>query len=516
MTSLKTGPTTPGLHRLYIPAVCALIAFQGYYSQYLFNTDPDLAPGPLTRRQSITFNVLLACVWWTYYRACAVDPGRFVFPKTKADDDDDQDDRDDGPDADADLTRAYPDPDLRPASSTSTSAAAAAGTAVRRARARWCRKCSAPKPPRAHHCRHCGRCIPKMDHHCPWTGNCVSMQTFPHFLRFLLYTNLALWYLMYLVAQRVRGVWLDRRLPAYLGPSAGSLAGLAVLALADGATMVPLGVLLCTAVWGWMFNRTMIEGWEMERHEAVLARLEDDGVDGGGRERDFWGDDAVELRRRLERIEFPYDVGVFANMAQAMGTRNPLRWFLPVFGGAPVVNNETPGKGPGWEWEENGFNDLPGLWPPPDPEKLRRRAQGGWPAASSAAQQLEEYFQYQTPEEMKAAFARRQREDLLRRRRRAQALAQQAPQQSGIIAELEEVGQLRSNPARNRQAGGEEWVGEPVWTNSDGDRLWDYGVDEEVEEEIIPEAGNNDDDDDVPLAELIRRRKVLTRDDDDS
>jgi palmitoyltransferase len=483
MTSLKAGPATPGLHLLYIPAVCALILFQGYYSQYLFNSDPALDPGPLTRRQTLTFNILLLCLWWTYYRACTVDPGRYRFPPSPP-----------SSSSSAPNPSREREPDLRAASSSTS-------ISTLHKRARWCKKCAAPKPLRAHHCRHCGRCIPKMDHHCPWTGSCVSMQTFPYFLRFLLYTNLALWYLARLLWHRAAAVWAARRLPAYLGPSLSSLIGLTVLALANAATVFALGVLLFTTVKGWVFNCTMIENWEVDRHEAVLARMDDTGPGGGH----FWSDDDAALRETLERIEFPYDIGVFANMAQAMGTRNPLRWFLPVFGGGPVINNETPGKGPGWEWEENGFNDLPGLWPPPDPERMRQARRGAWPGA---AQQLgPRYDQYQTPEEVKAAFAKRQKEDFLRRRR---VHAQQVHQRSGIIAELEETDELpRSGEERDGE--NDEWVETHLWTNSDGDRLWDYGVDEDVEEELIS-ADNKDDD--VPLAELIRRRTVRSREDD--
>ncbi|KAJ4296999.1 Palmitoyltransferase [Collariella sp. IMI 366227] len=97
MTPPMTGPSTPGLHVLYIPAVCVLITFQGYYSQFVFNSDPDLAPGPLTRRQTLIFNALLACLWWTYYWACVIDPGRYVFP-----------------DPSSSSTAAEADPDLRP------------------------------------------------------------------------------------------------------------------------------------------------------------------------------------------------------------------------------------------------------------------------------------------------------------------------------------------------------------------------------------------------------------------
>ena len=326
-------------------------------------------------------------------------------------------------------------------------------------------------------------------------------------MRFLFYANLSLWYLASLLAQRILAVWADRHLPAYLGPSLPSLVGMTVLGLMDAFTMVALGVLMYTTVRGWVFNSTMIEDWEQERHEAVLGRMDQDEDGDGGADRDFWGDDDAAMRERLERIEYPYDLGVFANMAQAMGTRNVVRGFLPVFGGAPVVDNKTPGKGVGWEWEENGFNDLPGLWPPPDPEKTRRAARGGWPAAASSMLRREErYDAYQTPDDVKAAFARRQEEDFMRR----QTAHAQAQQRSGIIAELEEVDEF-GGAQGDDQGEDYEWVGKPLWTNSDGDRLWDYGVDEEVEEEIMPGPGE---DEDVPLAELIRRRKVLTREED--
>ncbi|KAH6650960.1 DHHC palmitoyltransferase-domain-containing protein [Chaetomium tenue] len=479
MTSPRTGPTTRGLHRLYIPAVCALIAFQGYFSQYLFSADPDLAPGPLTRRESITFNTLLACVWVTYYFACTTDPGRYHFPPSSSSPPQPSSSTTTG--TTTATNNRHPSPPNPNPNSTPTP------NTPNNPTRRHCKKCHHPKPLRSHHCRHCARCIPKMDHHCPWTGTCVSLQTFPPFLRFLLYTNLALWYLTSLLYQRAAAVWSARHLPAYLGPSAGGLVGLVGLAAVNGATVMALGLMLYTTVRGWVWNCTLIEEWEVERHEAG-----DGGV--------FWGDDDATMRAALGRIEFPYDLGVFANMAQAMGSRNPLLWFLPVFGSGPVVDNRTPGKGVGWEWEENGFNDLPGLWPPPDPEKMRQERRGGWPAAG--LQRDEGYDAYQTQEEVKAAFARRQEEDFLRRQ---QGRARQAHQSSEIMAELEEL------DGDDDHSDGYEVVGKPLWTNSDGDRLWDYGVDEDLEEEFIPARG---DDEDVPLTELIRRRKVLTREDD--
>lgn len=57
-------------------------------------------------------------------------------------------------------------------------------------------------------------CIPKMDHHCPWTVNCVSHITYPHFLRFVGYADLAIIYLEYFLYVRAAIVWEDRDMPS--------------------------------------------------------------------------------------------------------------------------------------------------------------------------------------------------------------------------------------------------------------------------------------------------------------
>ncbi|KAG3192093.1 hypothetical protein PC129_g25062, partial [Phytophthora cactorum] len=126
------------------------------------------------------------------------------------------------------------------------------------AKGRWCSKCDAPKAPRAHHCRHCNRCVPKMDHHCPWTSNCVSMTTFPHFLRFVLYTNLSLWALAYLLWLRFAVLWEHRHLPAYLGPSLIGLISLATLSLVCFFTCIALALMLLQTLRSWVLNQTMI------------------------------------------------------------------------------------------------------------------------------------------------------------------------------------------------------------------------------------------------------------------
>ncbi|PNY24883.1 Palmitoyltransferase [Tolypocladium capitatum] len=428
----------PLVQNLAVPAVCLLIAFLSYFSQYIFHYS-TLDPGPPSRTETVVFNTLLLCLWYSYFKAVTVDPGRYVFPHQ-----------------------------------------------VIEAEGSWCKKCSAPKPPRAHHCRHCGRCIPKMDHHCPWTRNCVSMTTFPHFLRFLVYANVSLWTLWKLLWQRFYALWEARHLPAYLGPSVEGLIALALTSLICLFTTLALGIMLITTVKTWLFNCTMIEGWELDRHEAAIDR--------GGR--DWWditGPDGEKFR--FERVEFPYDIGFFANMAQAMGTFNVPLWFFPLAGN-PTVGKD--GRGSGWTWEENGFNRKEGMWPPPDPVKIRQAARP-WPAARRdyEAELREENL---SPEEEKQAFKERQQRDARRR--------------NMLLAELEEVDDYDiiddidgSDDAYDQN----DIRGSPGWMNSDGERLRDYGVDEDVED-AGADALHDDEDDEVPLGELLRRRKVLGRD----
>ncbi|KAI0903717.1 zf-DHHC-domain-containing protein [Ustulina deusta] len=558
------GSTAPGLQRLAVPFASLLIAVLGYGSQWLFATSPDLKPGPLTPTQTRTFNALLACLWWTYWRACTVDPGRYEFPRPRSSrggggktaaaakggrgegaaphssEDEDEDDDDDG---------------VRAAA----------------ARRRWCRKCAAPKPPRAHHCKGCGRCIPRMDHHCPWTGNCVSLQTFPHFARFLVYTNLSLWTLGSFLWARLSALWSSRHLPAYLGPTAAQLAALMALCATASLTALALGILLATTLRGWLLNTTMIEGWEIERHEAVLQRA----GHGEEEEDDWWraadGDAAAAPRSMVDPVEFPYDVGMYANMAQAMGSANPIYWLLPFAGGPRVARlppDTTPEDlvatldgggaarlGVGWFYEENGLNDREGMWPPVDPEKVRN--------ARLWRQRRREETQYRreqmqglrdpalpdmslSPEEEKAAFRRRQERDLRRwRAARAEIMdeLEEIPGTSTYGAEgegdydfVDEAYSRRgrgggyldpaARPYRPRQRQhivlGERKSG---WVNADGEHLGDYGVDEDAEfdDGYVDDGPGRDvdshiidpDDEEVPLAELIRRRKVRTKDGED-
>ncbi len=425
--------------QIAVPAVCLLISFLGYYSQYAFRNE-TLAPGPPSGDETIWFNILLAALWCTYYKAVAVDAGRYEFGQEVIE-------QKDG--------------------------------------ARWCSKCAAPKPPRAHHCRHCGRCIPKMDHHCPWTRNCVSMTTFPHFMRFLVYANVSLWMLSSPLWQRLAALWHDRHLPAYLGPDMQGLVSLALLSLICFFTSFALGIMLFTTTKSWVFNQTMIEGWEQDRHEAVAER--------GGK--DWWdltGPDGKTLR--FEKVEFPYDIDFFTNMAQAMGTSLFPLWLWPLAGNprlAPAAGDGSS-KGAGWEWEENGFNRQEGMWPPPDPDKIRRAASGLHRRRRDYESELRELDLGLEPDAVK----QRQEEDARRRRK-------------VLLAELEEV-DYDSDDLDNDDDGAVSDEGE--WENDEGEKLRDYGVDEDEDVEDLKAFAVQTADDDVPLAELVRRRKALQKD----
>ena len=98
--------------------VVGLIAFLGYGSQLFF----AFKPPALEPAQAFLFNVLVACVWICYIRACFTDAGHVPVEWTP---------RNTKEKNDAENNTIH--------------------------RQRWCRKCKALKPPRSHHCKTCQR-----------------------------------------------------------------------------------------------------------------------------------------------------------------------------------------------------------------------------------------------------------------------------------------------------------------------------------------------------------------------
>ncbi|KAG6014012.1 hypothetical protein E4U54_005982 [Claviceps lovelessii] len=305
----------------------------------------------------------------------------------------------------------------------------------------WCKKCSAPKPARAHHCRH-------------------------------FFSNLSLWMLANLLWQRLSALWEARHLPAFLGPTLPALVGLTLSALTCLIASLALGIMLITTTKNWLFNCTMIEGWQLERHEAIVER--------GGR--DWWNlHDLDGQKVRMEKVEFPYDLGIFTNMSQAMGTSNFILWLLPFYPGPKVGRN---GKGNGWEWEENGFNRKKGMWPPLDPEKVRTTNQK-WPAArrdfAAELRDVEATMEYH-----KRMLREREERDVNH--------ADQI-----ILAEFGKVNKYTHGKLS-------KFENPTGWRNTEGETLQDYGVDEDAEG-YVSEASLEEDD--FPISELIRRRHTL-------
>ncbi|KAL4925524.1 putative palmitoyltransferase with autoacylation activity Pfa4 [Aspergillus undulatus] len=417
--------------RLAIPAVCTLIAFLAYTSQYFFLYFED---APLTGDEVWRINILAIIIFICYYRSCTVDPGH--VPKG-----------------------------WMPSDRTQLEADQASG------RQRWCRRCEAFKPPRAHHCKTCRRCIPKMDHHCPWTSNCVSHFTFPHFVRFLFYAVVGIGYLETLLWERVSIIWGSRNLPSYLGPSVIQIGHLFVLFATSSFTLFALSVLLIKTLWSLGANTTTIESWEIERHETLLRRARHFGgsLPGPG-----------GINVPITKQEFPYDIGIFANIRDGMGgSINVLSWFWPLA--------KTPDRSTGLEYEVNGFEDPTVSWPPPDPDRIplppRDQRDPFYSNAEASNIDIE-------------AFNRRKAADLKRRRptpdvERRKPFHERFDESGSGFSDEDDDGDSGSSYAGSDN-------GEEAWKNSEGERLRDFGVDEEAEFY---------DEEDIPLAVLIQQRK---------
>ncbi|KAJ6186573.1 hypothetical protein N7519_007874 [Penicillium mononematosum] len=338
-------------------------------------------------------------------------------------------------------------------------------------RQRWCLRCEAYKPPRAHHCKTCKRCIPKMDHHCPWTSNCVSHFTLPHFMRFLFYATVGMFYLETLLWQRASFVWKNSHMPSYLGPTLGQLIHLFVLLVVNTLTAFALFVLLLRSIWAIASNTTTIETWEIERHATLVRRARVLGgyLEGPG-----------GIRVRIKKQEYPYDIGIWANIKQSMGgSANFISWFWPLAA--------TPDRRSGWEFETNDFEDPGVSWPPPDPDRIPMPASARPPSNVSMPT-------YATIQDEIDAFNRRKQEDM-KRFQQSSGLQRRKP-----FHDRYKKGDYAQRDSEESESDSEGYSdeGEESWRNAEGERLRDFGVDEEAEFY---------DEEDIPLGVLIERRK---------
>lgn len=218
-------------------------------------------------------------------------------------------------------------------------------------------------------------------------------------------------------------------------------------------------MLLLRTLWGLIFNITTIESWEIERHHTLLRRSR---VMGGYLD----GPDGVKVR--ITKQEFPFDIGLWSNVVQGMGSLNPLAWFWPF--------SATPSEDSGQAFGTNGFEDPSIGWPPPDPDRIPRAKRSFNPGEafvlSPGVNDVEE-------------FRKRQQADIQRRQPFHSRYDEASVQEHNTL------------PTQLYARNGEE--GEENWRNAEGETLNDFGVDQEVE--------FYDYDEDVSLAELLRKRR---------
>lgn len=116
------------------------------------------------------------------------------------------------------------------------------------------------------------------------------------------------------------------------------LAFLFILGAANTVLLLAMSVLFIRTIWCLGSNTTTIEGWEIERHKALLRRAR---TLGGS----LPGPDDTQIR--IVKQEFPWDLDILSNICQGMGTKNPIMWFFPF---APTLPIDS-----GLSFEDNGL-----------------------------------------------------------------------------------------------------------------------------------------------------------------
>ena len=122
-----------------------------------------------------------------------------------------------------------------------------------------------------------------------------------------------------------------------MGPTAAQLIFLFIFLVINSVTLFALAILLARNTSCLGANVTTIEGWEIERHETLVRRARKLGGYLNG---------PNGTRIRLQKQEFPYDIGIYTNIRQGMGG-SPLSWLWPFA--------STPSNDSGLVFAINGF-----------------------------------------------------------------------------------------------------------------------------------------------------------------
>ncbi|KAI7903905.1 DHHC palmitoyltransferase-domain-containing protein [Cokeromyces recurvatus] len=203
---------------------------------------------------------------------------------------------------------------------------------------RYCKSCQVYKPPRSHHCRYCRRCVLKMDHHCPWINNCVGHANYGHFMRFIIFADLACLYVILLLVGRVRAI-MDaiRHFQFDAEPTTIEIIFMVLNFVFAFIVLFCVGILTGYQLYCLSKNQTNIEAWERGKVEDLIRR------------------------GKISPVNYPFDVGFYRNIREVLGS-NPLLWLWP---------QKMQGDGLTFPMTPETDPRLPYYWPPRDPDDLR-------------------------------------------------------------------------------------------------------------------------------------------------
>ncbi|KAG2230980.1 hypothetical protein INT48_002759 [Thamnidium elegans] len=291
--------------KVFVIGVILLIGFISYSSQ-LFIFLPAYEWWTMESAiKLIPLNMLILMVFYNYYLAVTTDPGKIPI--------------------------AWEPPSSLIAPLKEMASEGVTGP-------RFCKTCHVYKPPRSHHCRYCGRCVLKMDHHCPWINNCVGHDNYGHFVRFIIYADIAVAYVLVLLVARVRVIMSAvQRFQFDAEPDTTAVIVMVLNFVLAFIVLFCVGILAIYQLYCLTKNQTNIEAWERGKVESLVKR------------------------GKIPPVRYPFDIGIYENICYVLGP-NPLLWLWP---------KKIQGDGLTFPVIAGTDARLPFYWPPRDPDDLR-------------------------------------------------------------------------------------------------------------------------------------------------
>ena len=140
--------------------------------------------------------------------------------------------------------------------------------------------------------------------------------------------------------------------------------------------------------------------------------------------------------------------------------------------------------------------DASSSWPPPDPDRIPKV-----PLAAVHSSAFVRDSDLASDQDRRSAFSKRQQQDLKRFTEMPPSMRQR------ISPVIENDDDRQDKPSKPTTGAATMTNGTKGWRDSEGDRLDDFGVDEDADY-----CDDDDDDDEIPLAQLLRRRNINRED----